>query len=87
MENNKEKRGTLRQGTCNIESLGTICGVAWKDTKPVHLISTGLCSNQCIISRRGKKGEKIKVNSTNIVAQYTKYMGGVDLHDYLRMSK
>ena len=81
------KRGTLRQGTCKIGDLGTICGIAWCDTKPVHMISTGIHSNQCVIKRKGKNGEIQKVHSSNIVAQYTKYMGGVDLHDYLRMAR
>ena len=80
-------RGTLRQATATIGDAGVMSGIAWKDTKVVHLISTGIKTNASTVTRRGKKGMKLVINSSNVVKQYTKYMNGVDHHDQLRMAR
>ena len=86
-DSKKIERGTLRQATTNIGNLGVLSGIAWKDTKVVHMVSTGINSTSSTVNRRGKNGQVMVINSCNVVNEYCKYMSGVDHHDFLRMAK
>jgi hypothetical protein len=87
-KNEKLPRGTTRIATSQIAQYGTIAAVAWQDTKPVHLISTGLHTNDCRVFRRARgEREKRLVQSVNVIKRYQECMNGVDRHDYLRMAR
>ena len=87
-KNSKIERGTSRVATTSIGKYGTISVMSWMDVKPVHLISSCINTNANVVERRGKgKSTKDKIPSLTPFAQYVKYMGGTDLHDYLRMSR
>ena len=86
-DNKSTERGTLRQAITKIGNLGVVSGIAWKDTKVVHMVSTGINTSTSTVNRRSKNGQIIVVSSSNVVNQYCKYMSGVDHHDFLRMAK
>jgi hypothetical protein len=83
----KLERGTIKMATAEIGKFGKLTALSWQDTKPVHLLSTGLNTNPCTVSRcaRGER-EKKQVHAVNIVKKYQECMNGVDRHDYLRMA-
>ena len=37
---------------------GRMHAVGWMDTKPVHMLCTGLATNYCTVNRRTKEGNK-----------------------------
>ena len=82
----KVDRG-VRIATTSLGSYGNLAAVSWMDTKPVHLISTGLNTSRCSVMRRERgKQDKFNVTTINTIKQYQSFMGGVDRHDYLRMA-
>src|SRR5215469_9020023 len=77
-------RGTFEEWKANVDG-ETVTAIKWFDSKPVHLLSTFLSSHPVIEKERfnRKRKENIKVRCPNIVNQYNKAMGRVDLHDQL----
>ncbi|POM58794.1 Hypothetical protein PHPALM_36511 [Phytophthora palmivora] len=60
----------------------------WWDTRPVHMLSTGGSVEPDRIVRRDKlTGEQQEVMCPRIVKDYQTYMGGVDVHDQLRLQR
>jgi len=64
---------------------GKLCIVRWLDNKPVSLLSTYLHSEPLFnVSRWSKiKQTRIDVPCPNIVGEYNRHMGGVDLSGML----
>lgn len=83
-KNSKSPRGTSKAMVANTAK-GPIVAFSWKDTKPVHCISTGYMNNPCTIRRQVKR-KKENFDCLEPVLQYQEHMGGVDLHDFLRMA-
>jgi hypothetical protein len=76
---------TLPRGTHRIaiNEEHQMIAIGWLDNKPVHFISTADTTD--IVQVQRKSGaEKIHVSAPMAVANYNKYMGGVDRHDRLR---
>ena len=86
-KSDKQERGTLRVATASCGDFGSISAMAWQDTKPVHMLSTGLNTLACVVNRRQKDGTYKDVGCSNAVRLYQQNMGGVDQHDYLRMAR
>lgn len=57
--------------------------VGWLDNKAVHFISTADTTAFKSVQRR-ICNEKVQVPASEVVANYNKFMGGVDKHDKLR---
>jgi hypothetical protein len=57
--------------------------IGWLDNKPVHFISTA-DTTEIVEVQRKMGSDKISVSAPMAVANYNKYMGGVDHHDRLR---
>jgi len=57
--------------------------IGWLDNKPVHFVSTADTTEIVTVSRRSG-ANLIEVSAPVVVANYNKYMGGVDRHDRLR---
>ena len=78
----------MRLAKASLGEYGDLSCLGWQDTKPVHIVSTGISTNQCTILRRVKGNKnQIPVSSANVINRYQRYMGGVDRNDYLRMSR
>ncbi|KAF9409550.1 hypothetical protein HW555_011115 [Spodoptera exigua] len=78
----KKPRGHIVQAVCNQNRLAI---VRWNDNKAVTLISSFVASEPVEKIRRYCKDAKCKIDvqCPQIVRQYNKHMGGVDLADML----
>jgi hypothetical protein len=80
------KRGSLRMAKHKIQdSDDFLVAMSWMDSKPVHLLSTGVKNSIDYVSRRLKRGELVTLPACTPLTMYHKNMGGVDTHDYMRM--
>jgi hypothetical protein len=59
----------------------------WWDRKPVHYLCTGAVMAQSTIQRNIKQVGAITVPCPTAVGDYQRWMGGVDVHDQLRLQK
>jgi hypothetical protein len=75
-------RGTIRYA---VNPTHNIIAVGWLDNKAVNFISTADTTAVKTVKRR-VTDSKVEVAAPEIVANYNKYMGGVDRHDRLRSS-
>jgi hypothetical protein len=78
-------RGSLRVAFCREHPLMQAC--SWMDSKPVYFLSTGGSRRYNEVERRIRGGEKLKVPCPQMVVDYQRYMGGVDIHDQLRLQR
>ena len=61
--------------------------LSWMDSKPVFFLCTGGSRQLLQISRRLRGGEKVSVPAPSCVVDYQRWMGGVDIHDQLRLQR
>jgi len=61
-----------------------IVAIGWLDNKPVYFISTADTTEIVSVSRRSG-ANLLEVSAPVVVANYNKYMGGVDRHDRLQL--
>lgn len=81
----KIKNGDRGATDSRVHSEDNIIVVKWFDTRPVHLISTYAGVEETTAIRRydRKRKEYINVQCPEIVTEYNKFMGGIDLMDSL----
>ena len=60
--------------------------LGWMDNRPVYFLASQGSTEMTTIQRREKNGEITTVECPRLVLEYQKNMGGVDLHDQLRMA-
>lgn len=62
--------------------------VKWLDNKPVHVVTTKVLDAEQGTALRRKKGkkEKVAVSCPSVIQYYNRHMGGVDLHDRLKVA-
>jgi hypothetical protein len=82
---NSQPRGTFKMArSLDVPSMVALC---WLDNKPVHFLSTGAAATSSNVSHRGRDGTTEMVSRPKIVSDYHRFMGGVDLHDQLRLQR
>ncbi|KAJ0401970.1 hypothetical protein ATCC90586_003203 [Pythium insidiosum] len=59
----------------------------WWDRKPVHYLCTGSAMTESSIARHIKRVGSTEVPCPAAVNDYQRWMGGVDIHDQLRLQK
>ena len=59
--------------------------VIWKDKKPVYVLTSELSTVEEDICKRRSKQGILDIKRPVCIAQYNKYMGGVDLADQRRL--
>jgi hypothetical protein len=80
-------RGSLRMAKHQIQGTDDyLCAMSWMDSKPVHLLSSGMKNSLDFVSRMLKQGNVVTLPACAPLTAYHKNMGGVDTHDYMRMS-
>ncbi|KAF1786698.1 hypothetical protein GQ600_9698 [Phytophthora cactorum] len=77
---------TIRRGFCK-DIVEMSKNQPTDDNRPVHLLSTGGSIDQERIARRDKSGEQAEVACPRILKNYKSFMGGVDVHDQLRLQR
>ena len=78
---------TLKQmvrGDCHMRQKGNTTAVVWMDKKPVYVLSSAHQSTTLSVKRKNQDGSTTEVKCPTSVAEYNRYMGGVDLHDQLK---
>ncbi|POM70805.1 Hypothetical protein PHPALM_12708, partial [Phytophthora palmivora] len=90
----KEKRKTrpqeIMRGSFKYVSSNKVkkmTAITWWDSKPVVFLCTGSDLALERVIRREKAGERHEVACPKAVKDYHKYMGGVDVHDQLRLHR
>jgi hypothetical protein len=64
-----------------------VVAVHWWDRKPAHYLCTGAVMTESVIRRNVKQVGSLQVPCPRIVNDYQRWMGGVDVHDQLRLQK
>jgi hypothetical protein len=90
--NVKEKRqvrpASIPRGTFTFSrsvAIPTMVAFHWWDRKPVHYLCTGAVMSESSIGRKVKQVGAITVPCPVPVTDYQRWMGGVDVHDQLRL--
>ncbi|KAJ8542466.1 hypothetical protein ON010_g12347 [Phytophthora cinnamomi] len=86
---NKKKEMVPPQGTIKLaqnKHFPQITAAMWMDRNPVHLLSSGGSRAMGTCTRR-IAGEQQTVPAPELVLDYHRWMGGVDIHDQLRMQR
>ncbi|POM76667.1 LOW QUALITY PROTEIN: Hypothetical protein PHPALM_6067 [Phytophthora palmivora] len=93
-ESIKEKKTTwpkdIMRGTLHYvrsTKVKEIAAITWWDSKPVFFLCTGSNLAMDRVVRRDKTGEQHEIPCPKAVKDYHKYMGGVDVHDQLRLQR
>jgi Transposase IS4 len=63
----------------------TMVACHWWDKKPVHYLATGVAMTEDQIHRNVKGTGSLMVKCPKMITDYQRYMGGVDVHDQLRL--
>ncbi|OWZ14676.1 hypothetical protein PHMEG_00011806 [Phytophthora megakarya] len=78
-------RGTLTFARSKL--VNNMTAVCWWDSKPVHFLLVGGNFELDRVERREKTGELKAVPYPKIIKSYHQFMGGVDIHDQLRLQR
>jgi len=75
---------TLKRGDAIARYKGRTTALVWKDKKPVYVASSAHVPSTTAVNRKNADGTIVQVSCPEIVSQYNRYMGGVDLTDQLK---
>uniref|UniRef100_H3H0C5 PiggyBac transposable element-derived protein domain-containing protein n=1 Tax=Phytophthora ramorum TaxID=164328 RepID=H3H0C5_PHYRM len=64
-----------------------MAAICWWDSKPVHFLSVGGNLTLDRVARREKTGEQNEVTCPKVIKDYHRFMGGVDVHNHLRLQR
>ncbi|DAZ99397.1 TPA: hypothetical protein N0F65_005299 [Lagenidium giganteum] len=78
-------RGAFKIAVQHDNSLMT--AVSSMDSKPVHPLATGASKGLVEVDRSQSDGRKVKVSAPQLVKDYHDLMGGVEIHDQLRLQR
>jgi hypothetical protein len=64
-----------------------LVALSWMDSKPVNMLATGCSTQVTSVLRTKKDGTRSTVPCPQLVVDYGLGMGGVDVHDQLRLQR
>ena len=64
-----------------------LIALSWMDSKPVHMLATGSSIEESTVVRRNRDGSVYHVPCPKPMLDYHRWMGGVDIHDQLRLQR
>jgi hypothetical protein len=79
-----------KRGECNLRrcvKFPDLYACSWLDNKPVYFLACGASTRKTALKRKEKDGSSVDVSCPEFVADYNKYMNGVDAHDQLRLQR
>ena len=75
---------TLNRGDSVMRHKGSITALMWKGRKPVYVVSSAHLPSTTVVNRKDVDVTVAQVVCPEIVSQYNRYMGGVDLSGQLK---
>jgi hypothetical protein len=90
VDKRKKRPSTIDRGTFSVSEALQVPGMTmlcWWDNRPVHFLCTGGSLQMDRVARREKTGAQAEVACPRVVKDYQTYMGGVDVHDQLRLQR
>lgn len=78
-------RGTVKIATSKL--VPCMKAISWWDSRPVHFLCTGGSAELDRVGRRNRAGEKEEIPCPRVEKDYHELMGGVDVHDQLRLQR
>ncbi|KAJ8550505.1 hypothetical protein ON010_g10564 [Phytophthora cinnamomi] len=78
-------RGTYR--IAQARNHPEMIALSWMDSKPVTMLATGCSTRMNSVQRKEKDGTRATVPCPQLVVDYGLGMGGVDIHDQLRLHR
>ncbi|XP_051171925.1 piggyBac transposable element-derived protein 4-like [Leptopilina boulardi] len=80
----KEKKKMVR-GEFENRTQGCVAAIKWMDSKPVTVLSTAHDPAFVTeVKRKNRDGSRSNISCPEVIADYNKYMGGVDRFDQLK---
>ncbi|DAZ96810.1 TPA: hypothetical protein N0F65_007071 [Lagenidium giganteum] len=64
-----------------------LVALSWMDSRPVNFLATGCSTKLTQVRRRERDGSRTDVPCPQLVVQYHRGIGGVDVHDQLRLQR
>jgi hypothetical protein len=89
-ETRASRPASIPRGTFSFSrsvAVPSMVALQWWDRKPVHYLCTGSVMTEASIGRKVKQLGAITVPCPAAVADYQRWMGGVDVHDQLRLQR
>ncbi|GMF39266.1 unnamed protein product [Phytophthora fragariaefolia] len=87
-EKRKSRPATIPHGTFTFSRsvpVRNMIAFHWWDRKPVHYLCTGSAMTSSTVARNIKRVGRMIVPCPASVSEYQRWMGGVDVHDQLRL--
>lgn len=86
----KQRPQNMARGTYRIAKSRQhpeLVALSWMDSQAVYMLATGCSTHPTTVQRTEKNGTRSTVPCPELVVDYAKEMGGVDVHDQLRLQR
>ncbi|POM60937.1 hypothetical protein PHPALM_30135, partial [Phytophthora palmivora] len=92
VEKNRNRPKSVQHGTVRMavaRNCAAMTGLVWWDRKPVPFLGTGSSRKMetCLRRIRGNGDRRHAIPCPSMVRDYHRWMGGVDIHDQLRLQR
>lgn len=78
-------RGSFKMAASKL--VPSMKAISWWDSRTVHFLCTGGSAELDRVGRRDRTGEKQEIPCPHVVKDYQELMGGIDVHDQLRLQR
>lgn len=88
VDKRKKRPADVDRGTFTVAEalqVPSMRAISWWDNRPVHFLCSGGSIEMDRVARRDRSGDQVEVECPRVIKDYQTYMGGVDVHDQLRL--